>query len=82
LSYPYPASTVFSGPFTTEAGAAKAMAVKSNGNGNGNGRIDTLGDVLETLFILDYRYARFVLDSKTGLFSMVKYVQTILSVVV
>ena len=34
---------------------------------------------METLLVLDYRYARFALDPKTGLFSVVKYVDGFLS---
>ena len=73
MAYPYPASTVFSGP----VGDPKpASSTKPNGSGNGNSA--DYGEVLETLLVLDYRYARFALDPKTGLFSVVKYVDILL----
>ncbi|KAI0318235.1 hypothetical protein OF83DRAFT_1057181, partial [Amylostereum chailletii] len=62
LHYPYHSSTVFSGPLID----AKA---KTNGNGNG---IHDDGQVLNTLLVVDYRYARFALDPRSGLFQLVK----------
>ena len=62
LDYPYPASTVFSGAL----GDSKAQ---SNGNGH-NTPDDDL--VLGTLLVVDYRYARFALDPRTGLFQLAK----------
>ncbi|KAA1476776.1 P-type ATPase [Dentipellis sp. KUC8613] len=68
LHYPYPASTVFTGLSATSGGPGSP---KTNGNGLGNGAPDA--DLqLENLLVLDYRYARFALDPRTGLFSMVK----------
>ncbi|KAI0051214.1 P-type ATPase [Auriscalpium vulgare] len=68
LPYPYHTSTVFSGALAADAlSTAKAM--------NGSTSIpDEHGDgeILETLLIVDYRYARYALDHRSGLFSMVR----------
>lgn len=73
LEYPFPASTVFAGPLVGGNGAAK-----TNGNGNGHfdgfGAIAILDSMLETLLVVDYRYARFALDERDGLFKMAKCV--------
>ncbi|TFY78130.1 hypothetical protein EWM64_g5879 [Hericium alpestre] len=71
LAYPYPASTVFSGLSASSTATPPALKANANGlvNGNGEGEGDM---VLGTLLVVDYRYARFALDPRTGLFSMVK----------
>lgn len=59
IKYPYKASTVFSDPNPPFLPTEV------------NGRTD---ETIEELTIVDYRYARFALDSRTGLFSLVRYV--------
>ncbi|KAI0063606.1 P-type ATPase [Artomyces pyxidatus] len=67
FQYPYRRSTVFSGPLTAEALATAKI------NGGGIPSADSGEDeLLDSLLVVDYRYARFALDPRTGFFSMVK----------
>ncbi|VDB96191.1 unnamed protein product [Peniophora sp. CBMAI 1063] len=64
IEYPYPASTVFSGTFSESGASSKT-----------NGTTATVGDrdqILDTLIVVDYRYARFALNPTTGHFQLVK----------
>ncbi|KAI0028394.1 P-type ATPase [Vararia minispora EC-137] len=71
IDYPYPASTVFSPPFLAEANKGKNNG-NNSGNGDANGNcIAADDDILGTLIILDYRYARFALNLSTGFFQSV-----------
>jgi hypothetical protein len=64
LEYPYHISTAF----PAQADSTSQISSRSGVNGD----VDT--SVLQTLTIVDYRYARFALDPRTGLFSMVRFV--------
>lgn len=68
LTYPYDISTVFPGPVVIDPETASSALSSSFIN-----RGDETG-VQEILTIVDYRYSRFVLDPRTGLFSMIRFV--------
>lgn len=73
LNYPYRLSTVF-----------PPLSLDSNGSANGIMRssassprkpanaLDMNIEMLETLRVVDYRYSRFALDPRTGLFHMTR----------
>lgn len=63
LDYPYPISTVF--PFPA---AASDLLEPTTSPSLDNQQLDPLG----SLTIVDYRYSRFALDPRTGLFSMIR----------
>ncbi|KAF8444715.1 hypothetical protein L210DRAFT_3040504 [Boletus edulis BED1] len=71
IPYPYERSTVFSSTPPESNGRSRKPSVSSrskpNGN-NDNGKVEMLQD----LHIVDYRYSRFALDTRTGLFIMVR----------
>ncbi|KAL0956491.1 hypothetical protein HGRIS_002636 [Hohenbuehelia grisea] len=61
IAYPYPIATVFPHPpITADIASARA-----------NGKLPE-DDVLGILQTIDYRYSRFALDPRTGLFNMIK----------
>ncbi|KAJ7497400.1 hypothetical protein FB451DRAFT_1211342 [Mycena latifolia] len=64
LNYPYPISTVF--PPSSVADALEPS--RSSSSSVNNQQPDTLG----SLTIVDYRYSRFALDPRTGLFNMIR----------
>src|SRR6266436_8033165 len=76
VKYPYHISTVFLPP---------PPSLDSNGRLNGSRRpsassprkpgdgLDTDVQMLDNLHIVDYRYSRFALDPRTGLFNMIRY---------
>lgn len=59
MPYPYDISTVFSKPVDPSARLNTPSAELVNGK-------------LKTLVIVDYRYSRFALDPRTGLFDMIR----------
>ena len=61
LDYPYHVTTVF---------PAQVPISRTSSRAGENGT--AAPGTLETLLVVDYRYARFALDPRTGLFSMVK----------
>src|SRR6267154_1774940 len=75
IKYPYHVSTVFPSP-----------ALDSNGRLNNSRRpsvssarkpgddLDSEVQMLDTLLVVDYRYSRFALDPRTGLFDMIRYI--------
>ncbi|KAF8070552.1 hypothetical protein FPV67DRAFT_1487805 [Lyophyllum atratum] len=71
LDYPYPITTVFSptvpvDQVTTNAGLASILNIsKANG-------IISEGNMLQRLLVVDYRYSRFALDPRNGLFTMIR----------
>lgn len=71
LRYPYPLSTVFP---QAEAGATPRRSSISSLPQPGNGGMQHEDDLLDKLLVLDYRYSRYVLDPRSGLFSMVRFV--------
>lgn len=71
LDYPYEVSTVFSAPFDPTARLPLSRRPSRSQLQNGNG---DASQKLGTLVVVDYRYTRFALDPRTGLFSAVKYV--------
>jgi len=73
IAYPYERSTVFTSTLPEANGRSRKNSVSSrskpNGD-NGNNKVEMLGD----LHLVDYRYSRFALDTRTGLFTMVRSV--------
>lgn len=65
LDYPYHISTVFPIPPPPEP-LSRTSTTSANGNGN------TTSGMLEHLLVVDYRYARFALDPRSGLFSIIR----------
>ncbi|KAJ6587027.1 hypothetical protein DFH09DRAFT_1142340 [Mycena vulgaris] len=62
LSYPYPISTVF------PSSVADSLEPTRTTSSLSNQQPDPLG----TLTVVDYRYSRFALDPRTGLFNMIR----------
>lgn len=59
---------------------ARTLGPHGNGNGNGNGHGSIASgssppDRVNGLRLVDFRYARFVLEHGTGLFKMLRYVK-------
>jgi len=65
IPYSYRASTVFTGV---------SVPTKASGNGSGTTSVNAEDPVLGDLLVIDYRYAKFALDTNNGLFSAVKCV--------
>ena len=65
LDYPYHISTVFHQP------VPETLSRTSTTSANGNAVAES--GMLDHLLVVDYRYARFALDPRTGLFSVVRY---------
>lgn len=65
---------MFTGPLTGDPGSKTGKAnANENGATNGATVMSTLnGEMLETLLVVNYRYVRFALDEKVGLFKMAK----------
>lgn len=59
MAYPYGISTVFSKPVDPSA----RLNIQQNDNADGR---------LHSIVVVDYRYSRFVLDPRTGLFDMIR----------
>lgn len=76
LDYPYELSTVFSTPAdpTTRLPLSRRPSRSQLQNGNGD-----VSQKLGTLVVVDYRYTKFALDPRTGLFSAVKCVSLYVS---
>jgi cation-transporting P-type ATPase 13A2 len=72
LNYPYPISTVFpaSAEVTNDEPSARDRLALSLPKSNSYATLDT--GVLNTLRFVDYRYSRFALDPRTGLFSVIR----------
>lgn len=60
VEYPYPLATVF-----TTTNTDLGSRIKTNGNGVASG-------VLKTLSIVEYRYSKFALDIRTGLWAAIR----------
>src|SRR5258707_15171488 len=69
VKYVYPVTTVF--PETI----ATILGTESNPC---NGTYSAKSGLLDNLRVVDYRYNRFALDPRTGLFTMVRYVNSLL----
>ncbi|KAH7915166.1 hypothetical protein BJ138DRAFT_1122835 [Hygrophoropsis aurantiaca] len=68
LDYPYPRSTVFQVTLPeVRPNAIRRPSATTPPKLNGNS-----DDILQELYIVDYRYSRFALDVQTGLFSMTR----------
>lgn len=67
IDYPYHISTVFG------VVASSGSASKSNES------YDEEHEMLRKLFFMDYRYSRFALDPRTGLFGMIRLVPCLIS---
>ncbi|KAL4249984.1 Cation-transporting ATPase [Abortiporus biennis] len=63
LAYPYHISTVFPNP--PQEPLSRVSSRTANGDASSDGKLDHL-------LVVDYRYARFALDPRTGLFSMIR----------
>jgi cation-transporting ATPase 13A2 len=74
LEYPYSIETVFPPAPTPDNSlrpSARGSAISTPKNSN-SVLTNLEEDKLETLTIVDYRYARYALDPRTGLFAPVK----------
>ncbi|KAK0504701.1 hypothetical protein EDD18DRAFT_1126008 [Armillaria luteobubalina] len=65
IKYPYPLSTVFSAPLDPSSIIDSSLKTADGPDAGEDG-------LLHKLFILDYRYSRFALDPRTGLFGVVR----------
>src|SRR5882762_6652586 len=74
IKYPYHISTVFPAPALDSNGwfNGSRRATMSSPRKPGDG-LDTEIQMLDTLRIVDYRYLRFALDPRTGLFNVIRY---------
>ena len=70
INYPYPISTALP-PSMDEAGLTRPQLFSENGQNGINIDKDHL---LNELLVLDYRYSRFALDPRDGLFWMIRFV--------
>lgn len=70
VRYRYPISTVFP-PSVDEMGSPPPQAFSNNRQNGVNGDKDHL---LNDLLVVDYRYSRFAVDPRDGLFRMVRFV--------
>ncbi len=66
LNYRYPITTVF--PETIPSVPGTETIIPTNGDFN------VKDGFLHNLLVLDYRYNRFAVDPRTGLFAMVRFV--------
>ena len=71
IAYPYERSTVFLGTSPESNGRSRKLSVSSRSKPNGDNS-DSKVEMLQDLHIVDYRYSRFALDTRTGLFAMVR----------
>lgn len=62
LDYPYPWSTVFASATSPSPRSVATSDTLVNGD----------RDILDVLRVVDYRYARFALDPRSGLFTMLR----------
>jgi cation-transporting ATPase 13A2 len=67
VKYPYPLTTVFQETIATIPVTEPMSVMPCNG---------IKGGLLDNLRVVDYRYNRFALDPRTGLFTMVRYVNS------
>lgn len=74
LDYPYPLTSVFATSPTVPLSRAASMIGTPIGRGedipSGEG---SPSNMLTTLRVVDYRYSRFALDPRSGLFNMIRY---------
>lgn len=71
LHYPYPLSTVF--PSLPEVlNDRPSNGQPSNSPSKVNRDVESQDDILGTLQFVDYRYSRFALDPRTGLFCVIR----------
>lgn len=77
LDYPYELSTVFSTLADPSARPPLSRLPSRSQVQNGNGDVS---QKLGTLVVVDYRYTKFALDPRTGLFSAVKCVSLYVSI--
>ncbi|KAG8214021.1 hypothetical protein J3R82DRAFT_10776 [Butyriboletus roseoflavus] len=71
IPYPYERSTVFPSISPEPNGRSRKLSVSSRSKPNGDNGHSKV-EMLEDLHIVDYRYSRFALDTRTGLFTMVR----------
>ena len=75
LKYPYHISSVFPPPALDSNGHLNGVQRSSPSSPRKPGEgLDFEIQMLDTLHIVDYRYSRFALDPRTGLFNMIRYV--------
>lgn len=67
LRYAYPLRTVFPETISTIPGSESVTP--------SNGAECVKSGLLDSLRVIDYRYNRFALDPRTGLFAMIRYVK-------
>jgi cation-transporting P-type ATPase 13A2 len=73
LAYPYPITSVFPAVVPTDQVIPASNLSSTSSLNKLNGGPDD--NILERLLIVDYRYSRFALDPRTGLFSIVRLVE-------
>lgn len=71
LKYPYAVSTVFPSSVEEQNGRIASRVASSLPKANGNALREY--NMLKDLLVVDYRYSRFALDPRTGMFSMIRY---------
>lgn len=71
ITYPYERSTVFPSVAPESNGRSRKPSVSSRLKPPGNNG-ENKAEMLEDLYLVDYRYSRFALDTRTGLFTMVR----------
>lgn len=71
ITYPYERSSVFPGTSPESNGQARKLSVSSRSKSNGDNG-ESKAEMLEDLHLVDYRHSRFALDTRTGLFTMVR----------
>jgi cation-transporting ATPase 13A2 len=67
LEYPYPVFTAFRVDSSSVSSRRPSVISKTNTSSQAEDE-----EVLEKLTVVDYRYSRFALDPRTGLFSSVR----------
>ena len=73
LDYPYPISTAFPSTLPLDQSS-------SSPHGESNDTYDTETKMLRSLLVVNYRYSRFALDPRNGLFYMMRSVYSIIVV--
>lgn len=73
ITYPYERSTVFTSTLPEASGRSRKNSVSSRSKPNGDNG-DNKVEMVEDLHIVDYRHSRFALDTRTGLFTIIRSV--------
>lgn len=74
LDYPYHITSVFPSVVPIDQVTMQSRLSSNSSLNKPNGISLADSDTLERLLIVDYRYSRFALDPRTGLFAMIRLV--------